>query len=346
MSSVSKADEMLPKKQCQTIQIAQDINGLVNYFTAKNIRFKVRHPIFLALKFPIAFKIFYNPKMVQSQDQQELTVEIQCDLMKFKKLKSKMDIASVTSEHPKYICFVDLYAPEDDAVESSQNAITRYEKVLQERKFLFNEKLKKLESVLLQVITERQQVPSGYKQLGNIQKISNGANEFQKIERFFKASMVPGSEEQVNQIILKQREIESDYEDKLTPSKRLRIKDYEQKLILSKNSSNKLEVEAKLMDYRISEIKKLNNRYSQIFNKTKLVSNGNDSKSDKQEKRKSNKSLKQQSLKDNSSTLLPLQQFNTSLRNLFTQKSHLQINHNPLNAELDKIKEDKKTDNF
>ena len=46
-------------------KITGDIVGLVNYFSAPNIRNKVRHPIFLALKFPEAVKLFYNPQMVQ-----------------------------------------------------------------------------------------------------------------------------------------------------------------------------------------------------------------------------------------------------------------------------------------
>jgi hypothetical protein len=45
-------------------KISNDIIGLVNYFSAPNIRNKIRHPIFLALKFNEAVKLYYNPKKV------------------------------------------------------------------------------------------------------------------------------------------------------------------------------------------------------------------------------------------------------------------------------------------
>lgn len=43
-------------------KIGTDIIGLINYFSAPNIRNKIRHPLFLALKFFECVKIFYNPK--------------------------------------------------------------------------------------------------------------------------------------------------------------------------------------------------------------------------------------------------------------------------------------------
>jgi hypothetical protein len=45
-----------------------DIYGLVNYFSAPNIRNKIRHPIFLALKFHECVKIYYNPKKIDDID--------------------------------------------------------------------------------------------------------------------------------------------------------------------------------------------------------------------------------------------------------------------------------------
>lgn len=42
--------------------ILNNDKGLFNYLTAPNIRHKVKHPLFLAVRFSSAFKIFFNPK--------------------------------------------------------------------------------------------------------------------------------------------------------------------------------------------------------------------------------------------------------------------------------------------
>lgn len=42
--------------------ISNNGHGLYNYLTAPNIRHKVKHPLFLSVRFSNAFKIFYNPK--------------------------------------------------------------------------------------------------------------------------------------------------------------------------------------------------------------------------------------------------------------------------------------------
>ncbi len=61
-------------------KITPDINGLINYFSAPNIRNKIRHPIFLALKFPEAVKLYYNPKKVSEKTDRELTVRLHKEL--------------------------------------------------------------------------------------------------------------------------------------------------------------------------------------------------------------------------------------------------------------------------
>lgn len=50
-------------------KITPDIVGLINYFSAPNIRNKIRHPLFLALKFRECVHLYYNPKKVSGQDQ-------------------------------------------------------------------------------------------------------------------------------------------------------------------------------------------------------------------------------------------------------------------------------------
>jgi hypothetical protein len=42
--------------------IANNNEGLYNYLTAPNIRHKVKHPLFLSVRFSNAFKIFFNPR--------------------------------------------------------------------------------------------------------------------------------------------------------------------------------------------------------------------------------------------------------------------------------------------
>lgn len=46
--------------------INNDFQGLYDYFTAPNIRRKIRHPIFLAIKFSSCVKFFYNTSVFPS----------------------------------------------------------------------------------------------------------------------------------------------------------------------------------------------------------------------------------------------------------------------------------------
>ena len=72
MGKEEHLDEMMSNEfsECPMsgeIEIRPNIEGLVNYFTAKNIRHKIRHPIFLALKFHQCIEIMFNPALVTSQ---------------------------------------------------------------------------------------------------------------------------------------------------------------------------------------------------------------------------------------------------------------------------------------
>lgn len=46
--------------------INDDFEGLYDYFTAPNIRRKIRHPIFLAIRFASCVKFFYNTAVFPS----------------------------------------------------------------------------------------------------------------------------------------------------------------------------------------------------------------------------------------------------------------------------------------
>lgn len=52
------------KKQIEEIKIEPNFDGLLNYFTARNIRSKIRHPLFLALKFAECVRLYYNTELV------------------------------------------------------------------------------------------------------------------------------------------------------------------------------------------------------------------------------------------------------------------------------------------
>lgn len=66
------------KSKSKTIKIEDSIEGLENYLTAANIRSKIKHPLFLALKFPSCFRIYLEkedlkkPSSKQSQEYKDL----------------------------------------------------------------------------------------------------------------------------------------------------------------------------------------------------------------------------------------------------------------------------------
>lgn len=54
------------KKSDQDIKIVDNFEGLYNYLTAPNIRHKIKHPLFLTIKFGSSAKLFYNPSLVKA----------------------------------------------------------------------------------------------------------------------------------------------------------------------------------------------------------------------------------------------------------------------------------------
>lgn len=61
-------------------KITPDIFGLINYFSAPNIRNKIRHPLFLALKFHRCVTLYYNPKKIGEPDQKSIAIKLHRDL--------------------------------------------------------------------------------------------------------------------------------------------------------------------------------------------------------------------------------------------------------------------------
>lgn len=65
----------------QAVKIEPDYNGLVNYFGAHNIRNKIRHPLFLALKFHQIISLHYNKALFAGKSQREIVIDLQKSLM-------------------------------------------------------------------------------------------------------------------------------------------------------------------------------------------------------------------------------------------------------------------------
>lgn len=73
------------------IQIFNDLEGLFNYLTAPNIRHKVKHPLFLAMKFSKCVKLYYNSQTVKTESLEDLMETLQkqlCEDNKGKKIQS------------------------------------------------------------------------------------------------------------------------------------------------------------------------------------------------------------------------------------------------------------------
>ena len=75
----SNADSSAPQSVNEE-KITSDIFGLMNYFSAPNIRNKIRHPLFLALKFPEAVKLFFNQSNLEEQDARSLAGRLHREL--------------------------------------------------------------------------------------------------------------------------------------------------------------------------------------------------------------------------------------------------------------------------
>ena len=56
------------KKSDLEININDDKEGLFNYLTAPNIRHKVKHPLFMAIKFSVSCQLYYNNTLIEEQN--------------------------------------------------------------------------------------------------------------------------------------------------------------------------------------------------------------------------------------------------------------------------------------
>ena len=63
-------------------KIGSDITSFVNYFCAQNIRSKIRHPLFLSLKFKDCISIYYNTQHFSVDDHYQISLHLHNELQK------------------------------------------------------------------------------------------------------------------------------------------------------------------------------------------------------------------------------------------------------------------------
>jgi len=58
--------------------ISNSLEGLYAYLTATNIRYKIKHPLFLLFKFSNCLKLFYNPKFKLEEEEKNPKIINSC----------------------------------------------------------------------------------------------------------------------------------------------------------------------------------------------------------------------------------------------------------------------------
>lgn len=87
------------KKKCDIgIDISKDADGFMNYFSAPNIRNKIKHPLFLAIRFPECVKIYYNTRIFKFENNEEFIEKLQDLLCQDKNKTNKKVLALERTE--------------------------------------------------------------------------------------------------------------------------------------------------------------------------------------------------------------------------------------------------------
>lgn len=58
-------------------EISSNVEGLINYFSAPNIRHKVKHPLFLAIKFHQCISLYVNTTRIPYESEERVIEAIQ-----------------------------------------------------------------------------------------------------------------------------------------------------------------------------------------------------------------------------------------------------------------------------
>jgi len=99
------------KKESIEEDIQNNIEGFFSYLTAPNIRNKVKHPVFLSVRFSNCISLFYNPSGINA-DVRPNFAEILQELL-FRDIEKTEIIREVTAEESIFIMCIDLNLLED-----------------------------------------------------------------------------------------------------------------------------------------------------------------------------------------------------------------------------------------
>ncbi|KAM3137816.1 hypothetical protein pb186bvf_010059 [Paramecium bursaria] len=144
-------DKQLYKRESRNnqhtiITIDNTLNGMINYFTSANIRHKIKHPLFLAIRFDQSVKLFVNQKYIISKDPNSLVDLIQMALFR----------SNLGAQSQKMICLlIDL----NNSDHQTQKRIMDIISVLENDRFF--------------IITSIQQIPKDFMELDHLSEISS-----------------------------------------------------------------------------------------------------------------------------------------------------------------------------
>ena len=144
----------------QAVKIEPDYNGLVNYFGAHNIRNKIRHPLFLALKFHQIISLHYNKALFAGKSQREIVIDLQKSLLQVvdttevddKQFAEASPTEANVTEETKFLCLFRIEEDPDITGFSQQS--------IQLKRHLFNRKLQPLSNnVVTFALSSQQDLP-------------------------------------------------------------------------------------------------------------------------------------------------------------------------------------------
>ena len=93
-----------------------DLNGVLSYFSAPNIRKKLVHPVFLALRFHQCVSLHYDKNAIRDLDQKHITLKLQdlleqassCEMTHQMKDKAgSLKKRPFKAGSPSFICLID-----------------------------------------------------------------------------------------------------------------------------------------------------------------------------------------------------------------------------------------------
>ncbi|EAR93220.2 zinc finger transcription factor sma protein, putative (macronuclear) [Tetrahymena thermophila SB210] len=141
------------KKHSKDLPIENDINGLSNFISAPNIRFKIKHPVFLAIKFSYCVKMYHNTNLIPySDDYLEFLQVVQYNLQTTY-INSKMKNDITIQEIPLI-----LYVEHTLSLESIElKRIRDFFKLINEN--------------VVQIVQDPQTIPENFKEVKDIERI-------------------------------------------------------------------------------------------------------------------------------------------------------------------------------